>query len=109
MQKTGLKSLLSLLRNAPDWVETALAGDVLGVATVVYQSIVWQYLSSSDRAALRVRHGRGRKSRYSLRGRLRGSDSSQARMSLKSVCNFGPAAKTAYWPDPASTESRLSG
>ena len=35
---------------APDWVETALAGRVPGVATVVYHSIVWQYLSNVDRA-----------------------------------------------------------
>jgi hypothetical protein len=36
--------------NAPEWVETALAQDVPGVATVVYHSIVWQYLSDVDRA-----------------------------------------------------------
>jgi hypothetical protein len=36
--------------NAPDWVETALADGVSGVATVVYHSIVWQYLSNADRA-----------------------------------------------------------
>jgi len=36
--------------NAPDWVETALADGVPGVATVVYHSIVWQYLSNVDRA-----------------------------------------------------------
>lgn len=36
--------------NAPDWVETALAYGVPGVATVVYHSIVWQYLSNVDRA-----------------------------------------------------------
>jgi hypothetical protein len=36
--------------NAPDWVETALADGVPGVATVVYHSIVWQYLSDVDRA-----------------------------------------------------------
>jgi hypothetical protein len=36
--------------NAPDWVETALADGVPGVATVVYHSIVWQYLSNEDRA-----------------------------------------------------------
>jgi hypothetical protein len=35
--------------NAPDWVETVLA-DVPGVATIVYHSIVWQYLSNVDRA-----------------------------------------------------------
>jgi hypothetical protein len=38
--------------NATGWVETALADGVLGVATVVYHSIVWQYLSSVDRARL---------------------------------------------------------
>ena len=36
--------------NAPDWVEAALAQGVPGVATVVYHSIVWQYLSDVDRA-----------------------------------------------------------
>jgi hypothetical protein len=36
--------------NAPEWVETALAQDVPGAATVVYHSIVWQYLSDVDRA-----------------------------------------------------------
>ena len=36
--------------NAPDWVESALADSVPGVATVVYHSIVWQYLSNVDRA-----------------------------------------------------------
>ncbi len=36
--------------NAPDWLETALADGVSGVATVVYHSIVWQYLSNGDRA-----------------------------------------------------------
>jgi len=38
--------------NAADWVETALATRVHGVATVVYHSIVWQYLPSEDRARL---------------------------------------------------------
>jgi hypothetical protein len=38
--------------NAPDWVETVLADVVPGVATVVYHSIVWQYLSNSDRARI---------------------------------------------------------
>jgi hypothetical protein len=36
--------------NAADWIEAALAGGVSGVATVVYHSIVWQYLSNADRA-----------------------------------------------------------
>jgi len=36
--------------NAADWVEAALANGVRGVATVVYHSIVWQYLSVKDRA-----------------------------------------------------------
>ena len=35
---------------APDWIETALADTIPGVATVVYHSIVWQYLSNVDRA-----------------------------------------------------------
>jgi len=35
--------------NAPDWVEAALAHGVPGMATVVYHSIVWQYLSNVDR------------------------------------------------------------
>jgi hypothetical protein len=35
---------------AADWIEAALAGGVSGVATVVYHSIVWQYLSNADRA-----------------------------------------------------------
>jgi hypothetical protein len=36
--------------NAADWVEAALADGVSGVATIVYHSIVWQYLSNVDRA-----------------------------------------------------------
>ena len=36
--------------NAADWIEAALANCVSGVATVVYHSIVWQYLSNVDRA-----------------------------------------------------------
>lgn len=36
--------------NAADWVETVLANGVSGMATVVYHSIVWQYLSNVDRA-----------------------------------------------------------
>jgi len=36
--------------HAPDWVEIALADTAPGVATVVYHSIVWQYLSNVDRA-----------------------------------------------------------
>lgn len=39
--------------NAADWVETVLEGQVLGVATVLYHSIVWQYLSEIDRARVR--------------------------------------------------------
>ena len=38
--------------NAPDWVEAALADGFPGVATVVYHSIVWSYLSNVDRACL---------------------------------------------------------
>jgi hypothetical protein len=36
--------------NAPDWIETALRDRIPAVATVVYHSIVWQYLSNADRA-----------------------------------------------------------
>jgi hypothetical protein len=36
--------------NAADWIEAVLAVGVSGVATVVYHSIVWQYLSNIDRA-----------------------------------------------------------
>ena len=36
--------------NAADWVEAMLADCVSGAATVVYHSIVWQYLSNVDRA-----------------------------------------------------------
>jgi hypothetical protein len=36
--------------NAPDWIEAALADGFSDVATVVYHSIVWQYLSNADRA-----------------------------------------------------------
>jgi hypothetical protein len=35
--------------NAPDWIEARLADRVSGKATVVYHSIVWQYLSNVDR------------------------------------------------------------
>ncbi len=40
--------------NAADWVEAALANGVHGVASVVFHSIVWQYLASEDRA--RIEH-----------------------------------------------------
>jgi hypothetical protein len=47
--------------NAADWIEVALACTVSGAATVVYHSIVWQYLSSSDRARFkRVMNAAGR-------------------------------------------------
>ena len=36
--------------NAADWIEATLTNSVSGVATVVYHSIVWQYLSNVDRA-----------------------------------------------------------
>jgi hypothetical protein len=36
--------------NATDWIEATLVDGVSGVATVVYHSIVWQYLSNADRA-----------------------------------------------------------
>lgn len=39
--------------NAADWVETVLEEQVVGVATVLYHSIVWQYLSEIDRARVR--------------------------------------------------------
>jgi hypothetical protein len=38
--------------NAADWVEAALANGVHGVATVVFHSIVWQYLASEDCARI---------------------------------------------------------
>jgi hypothetical protein len=38
--------------NAADWVETALADRVPGVTSVVFHSIVWQYLTSEDRARI---------------------------------------------------------
>src|ERR1700722_11865902 len=36
--------------NAPDWVEAALADGVPSVATMVYHSVVWQYLWTVGRA-----------------------------------------------------------
>src|SRR5262252_3602023 len=36
--------------NAADWIEAVLADGVSGVATVVYHSIVWQYLSAVEHA-----------------------------------------------------------
>lgn len=39
--------------NSADWIESALSERVPGVATVVYHSIVWQYLSSVERARFR--------------------------------------------------------
>lgn len=36
--------------NAADWIEAALANGVSGAATVLFHSIVWQYLSNVDRA-----------------------------------------------------------
>jgi hypothetical protein len=36
--------------NAADWIEAAVAVRVAGAATVVYHSIVWQYLSPEDRS-----------------------------------------------------------
>jgi hypothetical protein len=50
--------------NAPDWIETALADGVPGVATVVNHSIVWQYLSECWSCALRPRNGNGRRGRH---------------------------------------------
>jgi hypothetical protein len=38
--------------NAADWIEAALAQSAQGAATVVYHSIVWQYLSPRDRARI---------------------------------------------------------
>ncbi len=38
--------------NAAEWVEAAVADRVPGVATVVFHSIVWQYLASEDRARI---------------------------------------------------------
>lgn len=38
--------------NAADWIEAALAQSPQGAATVVYHSIVWQYLSLRDRARI---------------------------------------------------------
>ena len=38
--------------NAADWVEAALANQVHGVATVVFHSILWQYLASEDCARI---------------------------------------------------------
>ena len=38
---------------AADWIEAALSESVPGVATVVYHSIVWQYLSNVERARFR--------------------------------------------------------
>lgn len=40
--------------NAADWIEAALATGVLGAATVVFHSIVWQYVAPEDRA--RIQH-----------------------------------------------------
>lgn len=39
---------------AADWVAAVLEDQVLGLATMLYHSIVWQYLSEIDRA--RVKH-----------------------------------------------------
>lgn len=39
--------------NAADWIKATLADGVSGVATMVYHSIVWQYLSNVDRARLK--------------------------------------------------------
>jgi hypothetical protein len=39
--------------NAADWIEAALACRVSGVATAVYHSILWQYLSNSDQARVK--------------------------------------------------------
>jgi len=44
-----------------------------------------------------------------ITSRLPGFASSQPATSPKSACNFGPAAKTAYWRDPASMGCRCSG
>ena len=38
--------------NAADWIKAALAAGVHGVATVVFHSIVWQYLAPEDRARI---------------------------------------------------------
>jgi uncharacterized protein DUF2332 len=39
--------------NAADWIEAALTHPISRVATVVYHSIGWQYLSNADRARVK--------------------------------------------------------
>lgn len=93
--------------NAPDWIETALADGVPGVATVVNHSIVWQYLSNVDRARFdRVMAMAGEAAL--ITSRLPGFAPSQPTTSPKSACNSGPAAMTGCWPDPASMRNRCA-
>jgi hypothetical protein len=84
--------------NAPDWIETALADGVPGLATVVNHSIVWQYLSNVDRARFdRVMAVAGEAATHNEL--LAGFAPSQPTTSPKSACNSGPAAMTGCWPE----------
>jgi hypothetical protein len=88
--------------------DSALADGVPGVATVVYHAIQWQYLSNVDGARFeQVMAVAGEAATHN--NCLPGFVSSRPATLPKSACNFGPAAKTGCWPDPASRGSRCSG
>jgi hypothetical protein len=66
-----LRTALDLARDAPpavdeaeipEWLETQLAESTPGVATVVFHSIVWQYLTAKEKAAVEATlHEAGRR------------------------------------------------
>lgn len=66
-----LRTALDLVRDAPpavdeaeipEWLETQLAQPTPGVATVVFHSIVWQYLTAKEKAAVEATlHEAGRR------------------------------------------------
>jgi hypothetical protein len=92
--------------NAADWVEAALANGVHGVATVVFHSIVWQYLASEDCASVRW-HRQGRP--LLLTSHLPGSDLNLAEIVLKSACDSGLVGKTGCSLGPDFTGRRCFG
>jgi hypothetical protein len=60
LRRLSMRRAVYLPTSHPIWVETALADGVPDVATVVYHSIVWKYLSNVD-GALRAGDGCGRR------------------------------------------------
>jgi hypothetical protein len=90
--------------NAPDWIETALADGVPGVARVVNHSIVSQYLSNVDRARFDCV--------MAVAGEAATDDKPLAWLNFEPADNlaeyFGPTEMTGCWPDPESMGNRYA-